>query len=380
MKKTLFVFCLSFNLLTAPLIHANQNTVVHYNDFDINQQLNQTELDQLSTQYLRGYFSNSQPDTVIDDLLKADITPLQKEYILFNLLTEISQQPPQAFHQKFVDRMKTYQAQASRTAEEGHIPIAVFNLNSKAHGIENIWTAYRSEQRFHQLFNDDIQQAISNIQLILAQESTQRRPQWLGVKNSIQALSNDALNKLSNHLLNAVKANTGIDALISHVGLLTGHFELIQKALSSNQPQVRELTLRHLLSDLPKSQAQALLLQNAQSGPDRKFSTSLLSQFSNESEVETFLINQLTDKTTAANAAFALSQSDSLTLPVILKNKYLISNNKTEKNHILLTLKLNKSSPAQLALEDLKALIEKGSSSAKWIKSFDTRIQSSNHD
>jgi|GEM_PF-2107828 len=369
MKKIIFVISLSMISLTSS---GNENNSVNYNNFEINQQLNQIELEQLSTTYLRAYFSNKQPNTVVDNLLQADLTPLQAEYILFNLLTEISQQPPQASYQNFVDRMKTYPVQATRTADEGHVPMNIFNLNSKAYGIENIWTAYQTEQHFNLLLNDDIPQAISKIKTILAQKITLRRPQWLGVKNSIAALSDNTLHKLTNHLSSTVKINTGLDTLISHVGLFTGDIELIEKALLSDQTQVRELTLRQAASHLPLPLSKPLLLKNADSGLDRKFSTSLLRQYNQDSDVELFLIDQLNDKLTAGNAAFVLSQSDSLNLPALLKKKYLSSNNNNEKNHILLTLKLNQSSSAQLVVNDLQPFIEKDSPAAQWIKSFET--------
>ena len=170
---------------------------VHYDGFEINQQLNRTQLKQLSTDYIHSYFSSKQPKAVIDRILKTNITPLEREYILFNLLTEISQQPPQAFHQSFVDQMKTYPIKATRDADEGQLPVAIFNLNSKAHGIENIWTAYRTEQRFHHLFKTNTSLAVSEIKMILIQDTAQRRPQWLGVKNSIAVLSEKSLNQLA---------------------------------------------------------------------------------------------------------------------------------------------------------------------------------------
>ena len=344
---------------------------VQYDGYEINQQLQQTELIQLSTDYLQNYFSSQQPAVVIEELLQSDLTALKREYILFNILTEISQQPPQAFHQSFVDRMKTYAIEATRVADEGHLPVAIFHLNSKAHGIENIWTAYRTEQRFNQLFEKDMPQALADIQVILAQDSKQRRPQWLGVKNSIAVLANRSLHDLADYLYDAVQTNDGLDPLISHVGLFTARIELIEKALSSDQPGVRELTLRQLAGHLAPPQAKSLLLEHAQAGLDRKFSTSLLSPFSSDKEVESFLIEQLNNKTTAANAAFALSQSDSLNLPTALKKRYLLSDQETEKNHLLLALKLNPSSSAKLALDDLLSHIKKESSADRWLKSFE---------
>jgi hypothetical protein len=368
MKKIIYTLCLSISLSTSAWAN-----IVLYDGYEINQQLNQTQLKQLSTDYIQNYFSSKQPNTVIDRLIKSNLTPIEREYVLYNLLTEISQQPPQDFFQNFVDRMKTYAIQATKAADEGHLPNAIFNLNSKAYGIENIWTAYRSEQHFNLLFVKDMQQALAEIQYILTQDSAQRRPQWLGIKNSIAAIQLETLNHLSAQLSVNTKVNSGLDALISHVGLMTGQVNLIEKALSSNQVEVRELTLRHLSTHFPAQQAKTLLLTKAQSGADRKFSTSLLSQYINDHEVEAFLSSQLGDKQVAANAAFALSQSDSLSLPTLLKKRYLLSTDADEKNHLILTLKLNQSSAAKLALDDVLTHIEKDSKASQWLKSFEQK-------
>ncbi len=347
-------------------------SAVHYSDFEINKQLNQVELEQLSTTYLRNYFSTDQPDAVIDQLLEADLTPLELEYILFQLLTEVSQQPPQDFHQNLINRMKTYPIQATRDADEGHLPVAIFNLNSKAYGLENIRTAYRTEQHFNQLLIRDIPEALTQIQEIFSLESTLRRPRWLGVKNSLASLSEKSLLKLSHYLIKQINSNSGLDELISHVGLQTGRIDLIEKALLSNQTRIREFTLRQLPQYLTTEAAQTQLLRHAQAGLDRKFSVSLLNQFKQDAHVEKFLIGQLNDKITAANAAFALSQSDSASLPLSLKNNYLKSNNPIEQKHILFALKLNQSDGAKMALNDLLPLLDHGSPEAQWINSFNS--------
>ncbi len=342
-----------------------------YSDYEIDQQLNQTVLQDLSTQYIHSYFNNQQPTTVIEELFKAEMSPLQREYILFNLLTAIAQQPPQHFHQDFINRMKTYAIQATRTADEGHLPVAVFNLNSKAYGIENIWSAYRSEQRFNQLFKQDMYAALDEINSLLQTDSSQRRPQWLGVKNSIAALDENKFEQLVNMLSTEVKANSGLDPLLSHVGLFSGHVGLIEKALTSKQAAVRQLTLRHLPQHLTAQLAKSMLIQSASNGVDSAFSTALLSQFTNDQAVQSFLLQQLKNSANAESAAFALSQSNHPDLPLLLKEHYLLSNNSFEKNHLLLALKLNPSSTAKLAVDDLKHQIKPNSAAGLWLQSFE---------
>jgi hypothetical protein len=349
-----------------------QSSAVIYDTNEIDRELSQSSLQQLTQNYLSRYFTSKQPDSVIEQLINADMTPLHKEYILHQLLVEISQQPPQAYFQSFVNLMKKYDVQASQEALEGTIPVAIFNLKGKAHGIENIWTAYRTEQKFNQFFSKGTAEAVDAIKGVIAERS---RPKWLGVKNSMAALNSQQLADLENHLLSAIKINTGYDQLLSHVALMTGNQQLINKALMSEQVTVREFTLRHLASALPHDGAKSTLMEQTKNGRDSKFSLSLLQQFSNDEQVKLFMMEQLQNPALAESAAFALSQSADLSLPEQLKRQYLQSKSQVEQNHILLSLKLNKTSAAKLAIEDLRSHIGSHSTQEKWLKSFDGAAQ-----
>ncbi|MCB1583679.1 MAG: hypothetical protein KDI92_11485 [Xanthomonadales bacterium] len=345
---------------------------VVYDETEIHRELNQTELHQSSQVYLTRYFTAKKPEQVVDELLLANLLPIQKEYILHQLLIAISQQPPQAFHQYVIDLMKTYKPVANRMADEAHTPVAIFNLRSKAHGIENIWLAYRTEQRFSQLFNKSTSEAVLAIKAVITAQS---RPQWLGVKNSIAALTQSQLVELNQYLLSQVKANDGLDQLISHVGLISANEALISKALRSEQTTIREYTLRKLPQSLTQESAKNFLMQAVTKGQDSKFSVSMLHQFSDDEAVKALLINQLSNKAMADSAAFSLSQSSDVTLPERLKRRYLQSDNAIEQNHILLALKLNKSDAAKLAITDIQAQIQKNPKQNQWLKSFEGGAQ-----
>ncbi len=341
-----------------------------YDAYEINTVTQSPQTQELSQNYIHNYFTTAKPESVIDQLMKANISPLEREYILYQLLTEISQHPPQHFHQPFVDLMKSYSTEAYIMADEGPHPNAIFNLVGKAHGIENIWLAYRTEQNFNQLFNENLPQAMTAIGNIIAANTAQRRPQWLGVKNSIAAMSPEQLTDLSEHLRTRIKINAGLDQLISHVGLQTANLDLIDKALNSNQQAVREFTLRHLNDFIQPATAKQILLENAAASADAKFSTSLLAQYTNDNDVQDFLLGELKNKQTANQAAFALSQSTDNSLPERLKRQFFKSPTSSEKNHILLALKLNKSDVAQLALEDIQRQLPTESAANQWLKSF----------
>ena len=343
---------------------------VVYDEYEITLELNQPKLQQLSQHFTQIYFTSSSAETAIDEIIKANITPLQREYILFNILAEISQQPPQAYHQYLVDLMKSYPVQANRAADEGPFPVAVFNLNSKAYGIENIWLAYRTEQRFNQLFNNNTKLALIEIQAILSDQSRQQRPQWLGVKNSIAALSNNNLVALVQQLQLTTQVNAGLDLLISHVGLITADEQLINKALASNNRSIRQTTLRSLTDHLTGDMSKSILLAAAKNNQDTAFANSLLAAFSNDIEIQNHLIDQLNINTAAESAAFALSKSNDFSLVERLKIEYLKTNEQNKQNHILLALKLNQSLAAKQALIDLKAHINSNSKGTKWLDSF----------
>ncbi|TDR22527.1 hypothetical protein [Marinicella litoralis] len=340
---------------------------VIYDDYEINRELNKAELQQTTQQFLTEYFTAKNPQQTIEQLIQADMSPIEREYMLYSLLTAISQHPPQNFHQYVVDLMKTFPPQASKLHEEGNLSVPIFNLSSKAYGIENIWMAYRTEQQFNQQFEKDRVAAVDAIKSVIAGGS---RPQWLGIKNSLAALSNQQQNQLADYLYQNVNVNSGLDRLISHVGLLTGNLPLIEKALSSEQQNIREYTLRKTINHLPRQQAKDLLLQSARYSADQKFSTSLLSHFSDDEAVQALLIKQLSDENLAENAAFVLSQSTNQQLPYVLMNHFLQSKQPQVKNHILLALKLNGGEEAKLILKDLTPHIEPSSKGGKWLKSF----------
>ncbi len=360
------IFMRRMVILIGTLMIGKLHAVV-YDGYEINATLNSTELQQLSEQYSQQYFTAQQPEKAVNKLLTADLTPLQREYILFNLLTQISQQPPQDYHQALVDQMKTYAIQATQVHEEGYEAVAIFNLRAKAHGIENIWLAYRTEQQFNQWFKHDLKQAMTVAQQVIANNS---RPQWLGIKNSIAALTEQQRQKLVQHLLTEIKEHAGLDPLISHVGLLTADLALLDKALQSTETAVRQLTLRQLQYHLPAAQAKNLLMAAATDEKGAAFGTALLGQFVQDPDVQAYLLTQLQNQKTAETAAYALSRSEDEAVIRALQQRYLNSDQQQEKRQILFALKMNPSSQAQLALDDLTQHIDSNSQAGQWLKSF----------
>jgi len=339
---------------------------VLYEPYEVNQLALNKSLQQQSSQFIKSYLTTHNPKAFINQFLQTDMSPLEREYQLFQLLTYLSQQPPQAAHQYFIDAMKSYPIQALEIAEEGNVPTAIFNLKSKAYGIENIWLAYHSEILFNQLFIQDKTQALKQAKKVIQSGS---RPEWLAIKNSINGLSLDDKNKWVNILINEVPANSGLDILISHVGLTTSNPILIDKALQSEQQSVRQFTLRKLPQYFNKAQTKQFLIKSASTPKDTAFSTSLLGQFVDDEEVQEILFNQLQKQTAAAAAAFALSQATDSLIIERLKSRYLKASTQTEKNHVLIALKMNQSSLAKLAISDLQPHL-KDNKGKQWIKSF----------
>ncbi|MFC3193910.1 hypothetical protein ACFODZ_06630 [Marinicella sediminis] len=325
---------------------------VHYDDHEISQLTLDKELRQLSENYHSKYFTAADPAQVVDQIIAADLIPLHKEAILFNLLTAISQQPPQKAHQYLVDTMKSYPTTATMIHDEGRLPVAVFNLNSKAYGIENIWLAYRSEQEYSQLLRDHPDQALKAFKQVLTEQS---RPKWLAVKNSLAAADKKSKSRIINSFLFEIQANQGFDRLISHLGLTTGNPELIAKALRSTDRTVREYTLRSVGRHFSVDFTRQLLMQQATVGQDQVFTTTLLAGYSSSTAVEKLLLNQLKQANTATAAAFALSQSTAPGLPDRLYQTYRQTTHKTQQNHLLMALKLHPSAIAQSLSGKLEA-------------------------
>lgn len=352
---------LLFMLIITAASHA-----VFYDEYEIQNQLQNKDLSQASKTFINDYFTSKEPNLVVNQLLKADLLPIKREYMLHSLLTAISQQPPQPFFQDFVNRMKTYEVVAMRSPDGGHSPQALFNISSKAHGVENIWIAYKTEQLFSQLFNKNLEEVVSAAREITNAES---RPAWLGFKNSFSALAFDKQVQFAEYLNN--QELIGSDRLVSFVGLNTQHIPLVKKALFSENISVREYTLRHLNNHLAYEDAKNLTVNAAKNGPDEKFSTSLLGQYVTDQEVQNVLINQLNNKTTADSAAFALSQVNDRELHEQLRTEFLKSNNQIAKNHILLALKLNRTESSNMVLSELRKTIKVESKSTQWLNSFE---------
>lgn len=358
-------------LLIMFLLNTAAQAVI-YDEYEIQYQLQNKDLNHDSSALINAYFTAKNPDSIIDEFLSTDMSPIKREYILHQLLTAISQQPPQAFFQSFIDQMKSYNVIAMRAADGGHSPQALFNITSKAYGIENIWTAYRTEQRFSQLFLKKHNAVIYEIKQIVNSGS---RPAWLGFKNSFKALKTENQIQFANHLYNLNEGLVGLDRLISFVGLNTQHIPLIEKALVSQNVAVREYTLRRLNDHLNQTDAKRIIMDSVTNGPDTKFSTSLLGQYASDKDVQATLINQLNHKISADSAAFALSQVDDKALHEQLRLEFLKNNNQVAKNHILLALKLNGTASSNLVLNELQKSLTKSSAGAKWLQSFEGEEQ-----
>ena len=339
-----------FSLLTLTCLSSTV-LAVHYDRHEISQLSVNSELNQLVMEHHKAYFTAADPASVVDQLLAADLIPLHKEAILNQLLTTISQQPPQAAHQYLVDVMKTYPTQATMDHDEGRLPTAVFNLNSKAYGIENIWLSYRSEQQYNRLLSQQPEHVIPPFRQVIASGN---RPQWLALKNSLAAADPKSRDRLVDQLLQQVAVGEGLDPLISHLGLTTGHRGLIDKALQSEQQQVREMTLRSVPRYFDEAFSRDLLLKHASQGPDQVFSTTLLAAYVDSPPVEQLLLRKLSESNTASAAAFALSQSTDPGLPDRLFEAYQKSNSQITRNHILMTLRLQRTELSEAVARTLE--------------------------
>lgn len=348
---------------------------VIYDHHEMGSQLSDPDLHALSRDYQLAYFTAPNPDAVVNELMQANLAPIQKEYILHGLLMALAQQPPQNQFQSLVDLMKQYPVQSMRAADEGPLPVPVFALNSQAAGIENVWTMYRSENRIKHLLANDLAQAVTEIATINALPNQQRNPQWLGVKRSLQVIGEPQLQALTTYLLAEVESNAGHDALISHVGLITGDLPLLQKALAADDQQVRDWTLRQLPKHLNPADSKSLLLKTAKSLQDDPMSTALLAAHSHDLDVHQLLIGRLSHPKTREAAAFALSQTQDPKLIKSLQAQFNQTQSKQTQKQILLALKLNTSPVAQEAVDQLLLQHKPDAQIKAWLQSMAGGVQ-----
>lgn len=234
--------------------------------------------------------------------------PLNREYQLFQLLDHWANHPPDAHFDAALKQLTKYQSVTTRSylhaGPEHHQYI--FPIASKAHGVENIWLAHRSQLKAAQIIakHNDPWHGLSDML------SSDLRPINFAVKQAISQAPVNQREVLADSLLSQKQWPEQSADAIAHLVTLQNNSALTEKALETLPKMAAERVFRHLAQQ-PDSESISLMIQADKTQADRNFITSLLSPHQDQPGVVDHLLKQLSNPKSASGAAFALKQNKS---------------------------------------------------------------------
>ena len=364
----LLMLRLSFSMLVFVLCFSV--SAVTYTDNEISNIIN-SDNGEVSTQnFVRGFFVANDPAKYVDAFIHdKNLTSsiLLKEYQLNILLNEVSYQPKQLFLQNFIDKMKQYQSQAFKTHPEGRMEVPVYNIQARALGIENIWSATEALYFYSHSFNKDPIRAISQLRKEL---SLLTAPQWLGLKNSINDISAENHLKLQDYLLDDVEHLLGLDKFVSHYALLTANKDLVSLGLLHLDKSSGEFLLRNLSDYFAADFVTKQLIQSVAHKKNQVFAISMMQAYlDQQDDIKDSLFQYLKDSHLSSNAAFVLSTTRDKNTIIRLQNSYIDSQSEMEKKQIIFALKMNKLNESTAILNRLTSN-KPNDETNKWLRSF----------
>ncbi|MCF6319641.1 MAG: hypothetical protein L3J83_10265 [Proteobacteria bacterium] len=122
------------HFIALTLIMFTLNSIaVTYSQVDIDELVNDSKNQQLTKEFVRGFFTAKYPADYIENYLLISknnskpilLEPVLFEYRLYQLLGEVSYQTEQVFLREFVDQMKVYQTSAFKMHDEGRVPVEI---------------------------------------------------------------------------------------------------------------------------------------------------------------------------------------------------------------------------------------------------------------
>jgi hypothetical protein len=348
----------------------SQLSAVMYTTDEIRVSLsNQSDKSQTQN-FIREFFVVKNPQSFIDDYLtkhKNSVEPIILENMLFALLSEVAYHPRQEFLQTFVDQMKGFNVQAFRMHDEGSMPVALYNINAKANGVENIWLA---DESFHYYQNAFAKNPIGTLKQLSNNMHDLKSPQWLGLKNSLKNISQQNQLLLSNYLLENTNNRIGLDKLVSHFALYTGNEDLVRVGLLSLDKSNSEYLLRNLSTYFSADFVVTQLIDSVDNQKNQKFAISMMASYLEELLVQEQLVRYLANEKFATSAAIALTQVNDVEIIGQLENLYAKSNSQYVKKQILFTLQMNPMIESKTALNRISNQVDDQSKSAQWLDSF----------
>ncbi len=361
MRYSIFLFLIVLSLNSSAKI---------YSQYDIDDLNNGSGKELLSKTFIGEFFITKDPEKYIESYLqnrKNKQNPIVLEYQLYQLLNEISYQTKQDFLQKFVDQMKVYKTQAFKIHDEGRVPVAIYNLNARAKGIENIWSASDALVYYQRSFAKD---SIATLLSLKDSLSSLKQPEWFGLKKSIQTISQEDIDLITGYLLDDRENLIGLEKFVSRYTLYIQDEELTEFALKHLDKSNSEYLLRSLKNNFDQAFVKRQLLNMFEYKKNESFAISLMTEYLNDKEIEKTLVSLLENNNYSKQAAMALAQTDNNQVIQDVETLFLNSSSEMVKKQVVFVLKMNQMESSQEALERVLRISEDGLKTNKWLQSF----------
>ena len=363
-EKVVFMF--RFIILSLVLLPI-QLSAVMYSDSDIKTY----QYKKASSQdFIRKFFIDKDPEAYIDNFLsenKNSMVPIVLESMLYSLLNEVAYHPKQEFLQTFVNQMKEFNVQAMRMHNEGRLPVAIYNINAKAKGIENIWLADESLNYYQTAFANS---PVETLKLLRHEIKNLKTPQWLGLKRSLKTLDDNNQSLIANYLIADAQNRVGLDKFVSYFALMTEDENLIEASLKTLDKSNSEYVLRNLNKHFSFEFVVSQLIDTVNSHKNQQFAISMMTSYLDEPLVQKSLMNYLSNEKLATSAAIALTQIKEVRVINQLEDQYDESNSLHTKKQIIFTLQMNQMTESKTALNRITKKVDGQSKSSEWLNSF----------
>jgi hypothetical protein len=320
-----------------------------YSQGEIKQLIN-GQKQQMAAEFVRSFFTAKKPIDFINEFINSsNSSALLREYQLSILLEEVARIPKQVFLLEFIDLMQHYEIQALQRHDEGAMQVPVFNLNSRAGGIINIWQAQASLDQYSRAFNHNPIDVLKNLQ---GELSNLTAPQWLGLKQSINHISAENHILINDYLISDVGHLTGLDKFVSHYALLTANNKLVETSLLHMNKSSSEFLLRKLGDYFDAEFVANQLISSVENKRHEKFAITMMASYvDTNTDIQDTLFSVLGNQKLSSASAFVLAQTHDLSVLNRLAKTYAASHLPLAKRHIIYALSMNKMAESKAILQ-----------------------------
>ncbi len=341
--KTLFLLLL---LLICNCVNAKLYTKSEVNNFF------SIDTNLIQQRFIKDYKASSSAENFIESKNRTTQNPLKLESNYLSLLEHVETQPNSEKNKSLVDQLKNYQPQAMKMHEEGNLQIPVFNVSARAQGVENYWSYLELKQKVTADLDSDYLSTLIQIKIIL---SEQHEAKTFALKKSIHLINKETKNQLSKHFINDLNSIAGIEKFVIDFAVIYKDKNLLDKLIHQLAGRNADYLVRQLVDNFSTDFVIDKLIEQVKSDNGTRLAMSLLKPYVNSNiKVQNLLIDSLQDNKFASVAAFSLSGLTEQSSLNNLKDRFVESQSEFEKNHILLSLKLNERGSAQAIFKQLK--------------------------